>query len=183
MVIQDLDRAAYFLDSFLSDLNELPLREKINIDDNGKATTIIDEKIEPLTLDAKQTIYMAKKLYQRVQSIPRKAVNSSFLKYFRLISENARKISKKMIQLLSDSSWFSILARPVLKKGATAINLFINSINGVFDEINDCIPDRNYQITKVPEHKWNIIKATQLEREERQQKIRLRDYVPPSQLI
>lgn len=173
---QHLDYAFQLLDDFYHYIDKIPLHEKIKINDYGTASIEIDNKIKDLTLDAKKTVVLAKNLYKQIEKSKRQAVTNNFLKFFRLISENSKKVSLAMSKMLSDTTWIEKIPVSIIKKGIQAIEFFRTSINEVISELNDKIFINSDKISLIPKFNWKFVKADQNDREKKQHQIRMRDF-------
>jgi hypothetical protein len=173
---QQLDYAYNLLNDFLNTIEKVSLKERININKYGTASIEVDSKITSLTVDAKKTISLAKNLYKQITSTKRQAVTERFLKYFRLISENSRKVIAKMARLLSDSAWLENIPNTITKKGVQAIEYFRQSINSVLNELNDKINILNDKITMIPKVEWKFVKTTPEQKYQMQQRIKYRNF-------
>jgi hypothetical protein len=173
---QRLDYASQLLDNFLNELENIPLKERISINKYGTASTVVEPKIKELTTDAKKTISLAKNLYKQVMDSKRQVVTGRFLKFFRLISENSKKVSTTMSRLLSDTTWLSRIPGQVIKKGIVAIEYFRRSINQVIEELNERIMDKNEKIALVPSVQWKAVRANDEQRFHKQMEIKHRNF-------
>jgi hypothetical protein len=180
--MDELSRAEKLLDLFIDDLESV-LRERISINDHGVARTVVDSGVKPLAVDARKTVTLAKTLFKQILSTKRQAVTSRFLKYFRLVSENSRKVAQALTQAISDGAWLRRAPRDVTKKGVLAVDAFTAGINDVIGEVNERILSSNEKISLVPPVRWKFVRATNDEIERRQRSIRMRDYVQPSKLF
>jgi len=164
-----LDKTAEMADEVIEALDELKLTERISIDrDTGRASIDIDDDARALFKDVKSTVGAAKKLYLDVQKIPRNAVTDRYLKFYRLIADNSKKVSQTIAKQFADAYWIHKVPPKVFQKGRAVVSFFVDAINGVLRDVNSRIRDKNYIIPEVAAVKWHSVAPENTERHQQQ---------------
>jgi hypothetical protein len=144
---QYLDEVVEGADDFLEMISKIHARESIVITDN-KATVKVGDNLKELFVDIKKTANTLKNLYTKTILTPRHAVTSTFLKYYRLISQNTKKIIEQARKILARLPKGGLLAKAT-ELGDDVLFSFKDAINETLTQINSFIPDRNFHIDLV----------------------------------
>ena len=146
-LISELDEVDQMASQVLNFIEKSNLKEEIIIDGN-KASVKVDSKLDSIFKDIKKTVGTLKSLFSKTLNTPRNAVTESFLKFYRLVSENSNKILKVAqgtIDVMPDKGLMgrtADYARKTLWK-------FCDSVNDTLKMVNVYIPDKNYRIEPV----------------------------------
>jgi hypothetical protein len=149
--ISSLNDSIELCDSFIDELRG-PVRERLIFGNNNKVSIEIDHNLVSVFKDVKKTTELAKNLYSQIMKTKRKVVTSSFEKYFRLISENTRKLVGFVKQIFNDKKVILRLPTNLLDKGKTVIDSFVENMNSVFTDINS--NNHTELISLVDKPKW-----------------------------
>jgi len=156
-LIGELDELEGMADNVIKLLRSSELREEIVIE-GSKARIEVDEKLDSIFSDVKKSTNTLKNIFSRTLNTPRFAVTDTFLKFYRLISENARKILAVAQKVMSGMPEDGLLGRTKRYAWKT-IDKFTDTTNRTLETVNSFIPDRNYRIklAHLPESRHDLV--------------------------